>query len=274
MNFELSAEHKRVPGTARRFSSHKLAPLAYSWTIPLCDDEPAIGVGGEDMGTIRKGVKGKPIRAERNQMIKRRLFDAAVKVVGAHGYADASAARIAQEAEVSAGTLYNHFADRQELLDQLLPTVGDQLLEYIRREVDPGSNGEKKENDRLRAFFDFLRTMPEFVRILNEAEIFAPEGFHRHMANMVNGYKQSLIRARDRGELNQFSDNEVEALVYILLGARSYLSNCYLNGKGNQARSIPPYVLTAYEKLIRHGMFKVHRMEKASRSPPSRSRKG
>src|SRR5690606_18903486 len=71
-------------------------------------------------------------RAERSDEIKRRLFEAAVKVVGRYGYAEASVARITQQAGVAHGTFYNYFENRQDLLDQLLPTLGHRMRAYIR----------------------------------------------------------------------------------------------------------------------------------------------
>src|SRR5258707_1065008 len=71
-------------------------------------------------------------RAERNVWTKRKIFDAATKVVGKVGYAEASVARITEEAGVAQGTFYNHFDNRQELLDQLLPKVGTDMVHFIR----------------------------------------------------------------------------------------------------------------------------------------------
>jgi len=48
-------------------------------------------------------------RVERNAWTKQRIFEAATKVVGKHGYAEASVARITEEAGVAQGTFYNHF---------------------------------------------------------------------------------------------------------------------------------------------------------------------
>jgi len=55
-------------------------------------------------------------RVERNAWTKRKIFDAATRIVGKYGYAEASVARITEEAGVAQGTFYNHFEKRQELL--------------------------------------------------------------------------------------------------------------------------------------------------------------
>ncbi len=81
-------------------------------------------------------------RVERNAWTKRKIFDAATKVVGKHGYAEASVARITEEAGVAQGTFYNHFENRQELLDQLLPKIGIDMVHFISRAHRDGPCGK------------------------------------------------------------------------------------------------------------------------------------
>ena len=122
-------------------------------------------------------------RVERNAWTKRKIFDAAAKVVGKYGYAEASVARITEEAGVAQGTFYNHFENRQELLDQLLPKIGTDMVYFI-RERTGSAHAARQEIERFGAFFDFIREVPEFLRILNEAEYFAPIGYQKHLDNI------------------------------------------------------------------------------------------
>lgn len=195
-------------------------------------------------------------KAERNMIVRKRLFDAAVKVVGELGYAEASIARITQLAGISQGAFYKHFASRQELLDELLPTVGLEMLEYIAEETRRPDTAADKEMARFRSFFRFLKDVPEFLRILNEAEMLAPAAYRKHMTNVAASYTRIVIRARERGELADYSDDEIQVLVHVLMGARSYLSGVYAYCYTNQVQDLPDYVHSAYEKLIRNGMFK------------------
>src|SRR5436190_19266702 len=78
------------------------------------------------------GKAAKLNRVERNAWTKRKIFDAATKIVGKYGYAEASVARITEEAGVAQGTFYNHFESRQELLDRLLPKIGTDMVYFIR----------------------------------------------------------------------------------------------------------------------------------------------
>ncbi|CAN7349353.1 TetR/AcrR family transcriptional regulator [Bosea sp. LjRoot9] len=193
-------------------------------------------------------------RSEKNDDVKRRLFSAAAKVVGRYGYADASVARITEIAGVAQGTFYNHFENRQELLDQLLPIIGQEMVHFIRGKIDEAASEIEKEVARFRAFFDFLQETPEFLRILNEAEVFAPSGYQHHLDNISTAYVRLLKRARGPGKVGDYSDEELEVIVHILMGARGYLSRRYAYAEGG-ATAIPQHVVTAYEKLIRSGLI-------------------
>ena len=192
----------------------------------------------------------KPSRAERNQAVRQRLFDAAAKIVGLRGYAEASVARITAEAGVAQGTFYNHFASRQALLDSLLPELGQQMAHAIQSRTALVHPEEQRELARFQAFFDYLSESPGFLRILNEAEFAAPEAFRRHIANIAGPYHRILIRARDRGELGAYSYAELEVVVHMLMGARSYLGQRF----GPEQSAGGP-VMSAYARLLAGGLF-------------------
>ena len=187
----------------------------------------------------------KPSRAERNQAVRQRLFDAAARIVGERGYAEASVARITAEAGVAQGTFYNHFASRQALLDSLLPELGQQMAHAIQSRTAAIVPEQQRELARFQAFFDYLSENPAFLRILNEAEFAAPEAFRRHIANIAGPYHRILVRARDRGELGAFSDLELEVVVHMLMGARSYLGQRF-----GPTQPADGAVMGAYARLL------------------------
>ncbi|WP_426441535.1 TetR/AcrR family transcriptional regulator [Bradyrhizobium genosp. P] len=192
-------------------------------------------------------------RVERNAWTKQKIFDAATKIVGKYGYAEASVARITEAAGVAQGTFYNHFENRQELLDQLLPKIGLDMVRFIRARTGTAS-AAREEVERFSAFFDFIREVPEFLRILNEAEFFAPIGYQKHFDNISIAYVRILQRARTAGATNNFSDEEFEAIVQVLMGARGYLSRRYSYSE-HGVTAVPDYVISAYRKLVTHGLF-------------------
>ena len=128
------------------------------------------------------------------------------------------------------------------------------MVEFIRERTDATAGEPEKEVARFRAFFDFLREVPEFLQILNEAEVFAPAGYQRHLDNIATAYLRVLRRARMPGGVDDYTDAELEAIVHILMGARGYLSRRYAYANG-RVRPVPAHVISAYEKLLVGGLF-------------------
>jgi AcrR family transcriptional regulator len=209
------------------------------------------------IGDISVGDSGRPQpklrRNEKHVVTKRRLFAAAIKVVGKYGYAGASVARITAEAGVAQGTFYLHFENRQALLDQLLPVVGQEVIAAVRERTAGALSEEQREVERCRAFFDVLKEVPEFFRILNEAELFAPEAYTAHIDGVVAGYARALKRGFDANDPDGYTDDELEVIVHVLLGARACLGKRY--AKPGDDETVPEYVMSAYSKLMRRGLF-------------------
>jgi len=192
-------------------------------------------------------------RAERAQLLRDALFSAASEIVGEVGYQEASISLITQRAGVAQGTFYNHFKSRQDILDQLLPALGRQLLEHVRTSARGGRNLAEKEELSFKAFFTFLSTTPHFFRILNEAESFAPEAYKTHMELVTNSYVKFLTHAREHGELQGYEARELEVVAVVLVAARSYLAWRFARGESG-APNIPPWVVKAYLKFAMNGL--------------------
>ena len=204
---------------------------------------------------LRHSPRPRVTREEKARETYMRILEAAAQVVGEDGYAEASVSKITQLAGVAQGTFYNYFESRQQIFDQLLPYLGRQMLDHIRDTVSADLTGAAREEARLRAFFGYLIAHPSFYRILYEAEIFAPRAHAEHFRLLVEGYAGSLGRAVERGEIQGYSEAELEAVIYILLAARSYLSMRYVyDGKGRTAPP-PEHVVEAYVKLVSRGLF-------------------
>lgn len=194
-------------------------------------------------------------RVEKGIVTKEKLLRAAAKVVGEHGYANAMVARITQEADVAQGTFYNYFNSRQDLFDQLLPTLGAELLGFIRAKTAAVADPAGRERQGFIAFFEFLKLRPEFYRILYEAEVFAPEAYQRHMRIISSSYVRLLERAFDRGELTLSSKAEIEPIAFSLMAARQYLCMQYVRRNG-RIGDLPEWVVDAYMALVSNGIFR------------------
>lgn len=70
-------------------------------------------------------------RAQERGIRRAQILDAAERVVGREGIAQAGIASIAREAGVAVGTLYNHFGDRERLLGALVLRHREELVAAI-----------------------------------------------------------------------------------------------------------------------------------------------
>jgi AcrR family transcriptional regulator len=192
-------------------------------------------------------------REARSVRVRERIFQAAAKVVGQHGYADASISRITELAGIAQGTFYLYFESRQALFDELLPHVGQDMLVFIGDAVRNATDIYDVEERGFRAFFAFLRKSPGFFRLLNEAETASPKAHATHIELLTRRYVSSMKRSMARGEIGAYDDRELEALAQVFMGARSYLYQRYLKGAKPTAK-LPEWVSRTYMRLVRQGL--------------------
>jgi len=198
----------------------------------------------------------KPNRAEKAEATRARLFEAAVDVVGLHGYAGTSVARITERAEVAQGTFYNYLESRQDLLDQLLPAISDQLLAFVRHRVRSAPDcAVERERARMSAFLDFLHEKPQLYKLISQGRVQSPAGFRRHLDQATRTYMQAVEHERRLGNLRLSDPAEIEAVAHMLLATREYLSEHYCFVDGEIVRP-PDYVLEAYIKVAATVLFK------------------
>lgn len=200
-------------------------------------------------------VKIRRSRLDKQEDTRRAIFNAAIVVVGEEGYAAASVAKITAKANIANGTFYNYFQTQQDLFDQLLPMLGERLLAHIRARLGDTSEGEEREKERLAAYFDFFRKTPEFLRILNEAEVFAPRAYHQHIRRFYQSYRRALSRSLENGEIVGYSPEELDVMVFMLMGIRSYLTTMTQNDYIDSGKISTERVIQVYTKFLRHGVF-------------------
>jgi AcrR family transcriptional regulator len=228
-----------------------MSPRADGVLRPRGRSAIALREGQERVGPVRQASRKKKVtREERAQQIFHALMQAAEAVVSERGYAATSIAKVAETAGVSPGTFYNYFDDRQNLFDRLLPSVGKRMIREIRAEVPRDLRGAAREMARFRAYCHFLERNPGFYRILYEAEIFAPAAHAEHMALVSDGFRRSFRRSIDLGEMPDIPEEELDGIVFALLGARAYVAMRY-----NQGTAIPEPAIEGYARLIRPGLF-------------------
>lgn len=192
-------------------------------------------------------------RAELAPQARERILNAAAALVGKHGYAGTTTRKIAEEAGISEGAIYLYFESRQAIFDQLLPHAGGAMMSFIRDRIAGSKDLFEVEERGFRAFFEFSSSNGGFFRILNEAEVSAPAAHRQHFQTLTSVYRRALERGVREGSIRSYDAEELEVVIYMLMGSRVYLHIRFMKdivpGEG-----ISEKVVSTYMKLLRGGL--------------------
>jgi AcrR family transcriptional regulator len=166
-------------------------------------------------------------KVKRTEDTRKRLIEAAGKLIGRYGYSGCSIARITARAGVAHGTFYLHFKSQQALFDDLLPTLGAQMLDEISEAIRDSAGVLDLERKGITANFDYLRSKPYMYRVLREAQLYAPKAFETHNNAIVARYAKSLHRSMEAHQVKDFSEEEIQVVASMLIGARDYILDRY-----------------------------------------------
>jgi AcrR family transcriptional regulator len=126
---------------------------------------------------------------------KRRLIlDAALKLFAKKGYHAGTMAKVAQEAGVSKGLIYNYFKNKKDLLNALVNDAAEDIMNFF----DPNRDGVLTEDE----FFFFLEKLKEsiinnrsywqfYISIMSQSHV--AELIEQHTDIKQNEYAQMLI---------------------------------------------------------------------------------
>jgi AcrR family transcriptional regulator len=214
--------------------------------------------GGRKVYALKRSgqpvAKGRKLtRAERAHENRARLIHAAKEVVGRHGYAEASVARIVERAGLAQGTFYLYFESRQDLFDQLLPEIGGEALSYIRDAVTDTRDFMVMEEQAMRGFFEYAVQNPDYFRIFSEAEIAAPAAYLKYTRKRTGSFLDVVTAAWKRGEIKGYTKQELGVLTQLMLAARAYLFQEYAK-TASGTKTPSKWVVEAYMKFLAHGL--------------------
>src|SRR3546814_12769720 len=117
-----------------------------------------------DSSMLRPVKQRRLSREEKARETYMRILEAAAQVVGEEGYAEASVSKITRLAGVAQGTFYNYFESRQHIFDKLLPYMGRQMPDHIRRSLPGVLVARHLQDERPRGFLASTNAPPLFSR--------------------------------------------------------------------------------------------------------------
>lgn len=163
-----------------------------------------------------------PPATARGQRTRQRLLDAAEAVFGGMGYERASIVEITRAAGVAQGTFYVYFPSKKAVFVELVWELNRTLRRSLRAASDALVDPDRFELERTGAltFLRFVQEHKSLYRIVRQAEFVDEALFREYYRELSAGYRQSLERSMDAGEIRRF---DPEALVYMMMGIMDFV---------------------------------------------------
>src|SRR5882724_7032101 len=135
-------------------------------------------------------TRTKPARTDREGGTRRQILDQAARLLRTHGYASTSLRDIAAATGMKAGSLYYHFASKEELAE----TVLAEGIDLIRAAVKKALTGRANDCDPLE---DIEIAVRAHLQALHESGDYASANI-RCFNHVPDEMKQRLRKVRER----------------------------------------------------------------------------
>jgi AcrR family transcriptional regulator len=171
--------------------------------------------------TPRTPTQFREIREEKKSL----LMDVALRQFASEGYHNTTISKIARQAGISKGLIYNYFESKEELLSEIISKSFDEIAKYF----DPDHDGHLSEAEFelfIRKLFMIVREKLPFWRL----------------------FYQLLMQKEVRGQFLKFSASPVNTVQQIYSGSglkfMDYLSKLimdyFIRKKGNKPGDYDP----------------------------------
>lgn len=165
-----------------------------------------------------------PPKTARGIQTRARLLEAAEQVFGNKGFHAASITEITQVAQVSQGTFYIYFHDKEAAFRALVEHMGHEIQDFIRSRVGGVHTRLEAERLGLKAFLAFVAAHKNLYRIVLES-LFVDEAIYRtYFSDFGKLYQSRLDSATANHEITA-GDTEVRA--WCLMGISNFLGMRY-----------------------------------------------
>jgi AcrR family transcriptional regulator len=191
----------------------------------------------------------------RGELKRRRILDAAAKVLARRGYAGTQLSEIAEECGTQPGSLYYHFASREELIEEVLRKGVTLSFARTRAVVDAlpaDSSALQRLEAALRAHLKFQLVESDYARAAVRSIGQYPEDMWARINAKFRAYGRffdGLIAAAVKaGQLAPEVDRS--ALRMLVLGAANWASEWYRRDGTSSVEEIAELLI----RLLRRGV--------------------
>lgn len=131
------------------------------------------------------------------------LLETARSVFGENGFSATSMNDIAKEAGVTKPVLYQHFASKHDLFNELLAETAEQLETHLRDEISAGATGREKVERGVRAYVSFFDQSPYRFRVLYGEGVRTDPDFSQRLNRVEDSFHEFAAAQIDIEEIDQ-----------------------------------------------------------------------
>jgi AcrR family transcriptional regulator len=187
---------------------------------------------------MQKSLNKSPTRSELRRQREREhrflsILDAAEILFAKKGYHHTSMEEVADLAEVSVGTVYFYFKNKEDLISQMLEKIGSQLRNLLGREFDnaDGSiDGFKRAG--ILFFKEFCLNHPQKVAILFRESAGQSSHLEEHRKQifdkLIQDFQNALIRVGENLKVTYQSSFSPEVMAVSIMGMYERIAYQYL----------------------------------------------
>lgn len=181
-----------------------------------------------------KTLSRSAMRRQREKELRfQTILDAAESLFAQSGYHQTSIEQIADMAEVSVGTVYFYFKNKNDLLVKLLEEIGFRLRAMIGAAFkESGGTVEGIKNAGYVFFEDFCGNFPEKATILYRESVGQGESVEicrkRIIEKMTGDVKRALVQSSEKMALTFKSDASADVMAVSIVGIFERMAYQYL----------------------------------------------
>jgi AcrR family transcriptional regulator len=186
---------------------------------------------------------------------REQIVHAALMVVASEGLKRLSVARVARRVGIVPSALYRHFASKDDILDAVLLTVRERLIENVRAASEEGADTFGRLHALLNRHLALISAHPGLPRLVFSDDVYA--GQPKRRALMFKGIGAYLDRVADivrdgqqHGEVGADVAPAAAAVLFLgLVQPPAVLS--HLSGGAFDAQTHAEQAWRLYEKALR-----------------------
>jgi AcrR family transcriptional regulator len=147
------------------------------------------------------------------------MLDAAAHLFGSHRFHEVRMDDVAAEAEVSKGTLYRYFRDKEEMYLALLERSSRQMMTQLQQAVEEVEGARTRLTAAVAAIVEFFDARPHLLDLIQRAEVMRGAGPNFPWQRVRDEAVRLVLDIFEEGRrLGEFKVRDPQLAALLLLG--------------------------------------------------------